>query len=79
MTPDAKRKAKRRGYHHDAQVAAELGIRHVPLVTTEYTRIAKVLVVGPAALFRWQSAGIPVQHQSRAVLVDGRVMLRSEL
>jgi hypothetical protein len=79
MTPDAKRKAARRGYHHDPAVAAELGIRHVPLVTTEYTRIAKVLGVGPAALFRWQSAGIPEHHHARAVLVDGRVKLRSEL
>jgi hypothetical protein len=78
MTPDAKRKAARRGYHHDAQVAAELGIRHVPLVTTEYTRIAAILGVGPAALFRWQATGIPEHHQSRAVLVDGRVKLRSD-
>lgn len=79
MTPDAIRKAIRRGYHHDPYVAAQLGIEWIPAsLTADAAGVAKELGVCLRTVMTWQARGeVSARYATRAVLVDGRVRLRS--
>jgi hypothetical protein len=80
MTPDAIRKARKRGYHHDPYVAAQLGIEWLPAnLTMDAAEVASKLGVCLRTIMTWQARGeVSARYEHRAVLVDGRVRLRSE-
>jgi transposase-like protein len=76
MTPAALARIRRRGYHHDPDIAALAGVPHRPSQGAWVYDVAQALGVSPRAVYRWiERDRIPEPHCSRAVIIGARVVV----
>jgi hypothetical protein len=76
MTPAALARIRRRGYHHDPDIAALAGVPHRPSQGAWVYEVAQALGVSPRAVYRWiERDRIPEPYCSRAIIIGARVVV----